>query len=353
MQVGGPAEFAGLTLFATSSEFLADVRIEGEVTVGTVSTSSSLTVYGEASVSGELKASRITAEKIESPGLTLLADALGALSTTTEDLASRIETLEAARALELTELLELEGGLAVSGLTILKGGLQVSSIGALESAIYFASDTIFFGRPYFNSDTGGFAEIRQGARKVEVVFEREYLEPPIVNATISVDKIEGGSETIEELIFAGDIRYLVINKSTKGFAIILNKPAPINIGFSWIALAIKDAKVFSSQNNTEPTPNYTDLTPTNETIPPSPTATVEQGATDTTATTTITSESVDTSTPTEPNPELNSTPIESTVESLPEPAPEPTSEPIAEPVPESTPKPTPEPAPAPAPEPTP
>ncbi len=39
-------------------------------------------------------------------------------------------------------------------------------------------------------------------------------------------------------------------KSVHGFTILLNKPAPGDIGFSWTAFAVKSAKLFTSRDET-------------------------------------------------------------------------------------------------------
>jgi len=85
--------------------------------------------------------------------------------------------------------------------------------------------------------------IKKGAKSVDIIFDREYLEQPVVNANISV---EASDFISEEEIFTNNIQYLITKKTTKGFTIILNKPAPNDIRFSWIALAVKSPKVFNS-----------------------------------------------------------------------------------------------------------
>ncbi len=121
-------------------------------------------------------------------------------------------------------------------------GLIIDTITALNDAITFQSDAIFFGRPYFNVDTAGFAIVNTDTRSVDVVFEKEYFEQPVVNATIS---FEGGTSN-EESVFNNNIQYVITKKSTKGFTILLNRPAIGDIKFSWVALAVKGAKTFNS-----------------------------------------------------------------------------------------------------------
>jgi hypothetical protein len=234
-------------------------------------------------------------------------------STTANDIAKQIlvelinQKEQLAAGTTLSEILtdRLAAGLEIITPRIVVQGLEVESIGALNDSVTFLSDTVFFGRPYFTTDTAGFAVIKEGGRTVEVVFEKEYIEQPIVNTTISLEEDDNADD---ELIFANDINYIITKKSVNGFDIMLNKPAPKDIKFSWIALAVKNAKTFTSiENNIESMPELIPEAtpqPTPEVIP-------------------------------EPTPEL--TP-ETTSESLPEPAIEPVPEIISEPTPEVTPE---------------
>ena len=123
---------------------------------------------------------------------------------------------------------------------------MVDSIGSASDALGIRSDVVFFGRPYFTADTAGFALVRAGARSVEVAFEREYLDPPSVNATVSLEEsVQAASAA--EAVFAQDIRHLVTGASVRGFTILLDKPAPSDLRFSWTAFAVKGAKTFESE----------------------------------------------------------------------------------------------------------
>ena len=123
-------------------------------------------------------------------------------------------------------------------------GLTVDSISSFGTAINMMNDVVFFGRPYFNSDTAGFAVIKQGAKKVDIVFTTPYLTQPVISADISLESVEGevlGDTTIEDAFFNSGINYLVTRKSVNGFTILLNQPATEDIKFSWIALAVNGA----------------------------------------------------------------------------------------------------------------
>ena len=214
-----------------------------------------LDANGDAIFGGSVSAKRIVADTIESPELSLLK---GNISSSTEQIVSledRVRILEemfnafssssSALSPVFTTLLAAENGLSVSGLTILNGGLAVDEIRSSGELISFMSDTFFFGKPYFNSDTGGFAVVRQGDTSVDVKFDKDYLDPPIVNASISMDDAALESAAVSS-IFSNDVNYVVTKKNAHGFTIRLNKPAPTDIGFSWIALAVKNAKTFFS-----------------------------------------------------------------------------------------------------------
>jgi hypothetical protein len=127
-------------------------------------------------------------------------------------------------------------------------GLIVAKIGTASTSIDILSDANFFGRPYFTRDTAGSALIKAGKKTVDIVFDREYIDTPIVSATIALESASSTDEDAQA-IFDQDIRFLVNKKNVHGFTIILNKPAPTNMSFSWIALAVKNAALFTSKDD--------------------------------------------------------------------------------------------------------
>jgi hypothetical protein len=187
-------------------------------------------------------------------------------------------------------------------------GLTVDHIASVNDAISFMNDAIFFGRPYFNQDTAGFAVVKSGDKSVDVAFDREYLEQPIVNTTISMEN--SGSE---DAIFAANVQYMVTKKSVKGFTILLNKPAPTDMNFSWTAFAVKNAHIFTS--------NAASTTPTAEVASPPPTlpdtSSTSSGDSGTTGTSTESLPPDDSTAPSEPAaestiPDSNPIPTDST-----------------------------------------
>jgi hypothetical protein len=85
--------------------------------------------------------------------------------------------------------------------------------------------------------------IKKGAKTAEVKFAEEYIEQPVVNASISLEDATTTEAGAEDLIFNNNMSYVITKKSKTGFSITLNKSAPTDMTFSWIALAIKDARI--------------------------------------------------------------------------------------------------------------
>lgn len=153
-----------------------------------------------------------------------------------------------------------DGGLSVASTTMFNGGLTVDTISAIGDLLSFSSDVEFFGTPYFTSDTAGFAVVKAGVQSVDVVFTREYLAQPIVNASISFEQdvdqelldeearevLKNDSIAAAQTFLAEGITYVVTNKSKFGFTIVLSKPAPSDVKMSWTALAVRNATTFMS-----------------------------------------------------------------------------------------------------------
>jgi hypothetical protein len=146
------------------------------------------------------------------------------------------------------DTLNSKNGLTMNGGIIINGGLKVDTISAVtpDSEITFANDAVFLGHSYFNVDTAGFALIKTGDKRVRIDFEKPYIATPVVNTTVTYEKKDEIDDAKVSQIFTDDVKSLVVNKDETGFTIILNKIAPRDIRFSWIALAVKDPKVYES-----------------------------------------------------------------------------------------------------------
>lgn len=212
-----------------------------------------------------------------------------------------------------TETLNVSGGANFAGLTTFSGDVNLSG------GVTFGVPVEFTMSPVWNNDTAGFALIKEGDRRVRVDFEQAYMTIPAVSVSIAFEATDNIDDVSADEIFGDNLKSIIVDKDETGFTILLNKSAPYNIRFSWIALGVKDAKTFESAMegltiDTEPS-----------TPPPPPSPAPEP-------------------TP-EPTPEPSPEPSPSTDSgsSTPEPAPEPTPEPeiIPTPEPELAPEPDP------------
>jgi hypothetical protein len=93
--------------------------------------------------------------------------------------------------------------------------------------VLFHGDVSILGRATFNSDSGGFAVINAGSLAVEVTFDKEYQNIPVITASPDTA-----------------VLYSITDVSTKGFKITVTQIETHDIKFSWIATAIKNAKTF-------------------------------------------------------------------------------------------------------------
>jgi hypothetical protein len=179
---------------------------------------------------------------------------------------------------------QLAAALEVVSPNVITQGLVVDSISAVDKEINFKSDTVFFGRPFFTTDTAGFAKVSQGHTRVDVTFDRDYIEQPIVNTSLSFD--DASSTNPELAIFSNNIQYVITKKSTKGFTIVLNKAAPEDLNFSWTAFAVKNAKVFTSKADAVTPITQPQTQPVTQPSIPDQTASVITGVPTASATTT-------------------------------------------------------------------
>ncbi len=218
-------------------------------------------------------AKTIKADRIE--GLSIYTDSLNSLTNNVNLIKSLISSNSAilgvattsadfgaqstVSSLLVTGLATASADLNVKGNSLVEGmfmvlksisapNLLVSDFASFFGDVVFKKNVVFEGRPTFNTDTAGFAVITKGDRSVSVNFDDEYLSPPVITANISLDKLEDVSaqKQIEDQIFSGDLRYIITQKTAKGFVIKLNKNADFDIGFSWVALSVKNPKTVVS-----------------------------------------------------------------------------------------------------------
>jgi len=220
-----------------------------------------------------IRADTIEGLEIYTNRLGSLADAVASLQSLTGSGAAvlGVATSDAS----LTQNLPLQtpsqltlSSLSVDGLATISADLNVGGNGLIQGALnildslttknllvsqfaYFISDVVFKGNvrfnspPTFNSDTAGFAVIKKDSYTVQVSFAQEYTDAPVVTASIALNKLGDDvvQKQLEDTVLNGNLSFVLTQRTTKGFLIKLNKSAPEDINFSWIALSVKDAKV--------------------------------------------------------------------------------------------------------------
>jgi hypothetical protein len=247
--------------------YLESLRDGNSAVFGSSEVFTGKVVAGEV-ISPNIIADLITAKTIRADhieGLEILTNQISSLSNSVAVLGTQSANLttvsgQLSSTLNLSSL-NVDGLATVSGDLIIKGnGLFQGALNVLESITtknltvsdfaYFVNDVVFNGSvrfnqvPTFSKDTAGFAVIKQGGDVVQITFDQEYNNTPVVTASIVLDKV-GDSVTqkqLEDGILNGNITYVITQRTTKGFVIRLNKPASQDLNFSWVALSVKDAQ---------------------------------------------------------------------------------------------------------------
>ncbi|MEK7550022.1 MAG: hypothetical protein AAB519_03510, partial [Patescibacteria group bacterium] len=225
----------------------------------------------------QIFAKSIKADSIE--GLQIFTDQIGSLDAKYQALAQSVTvegenkessmkmlTIEQAKitlALNVMGQLAAEGGIVVGGDAQFDGDTVFNKLASFLGGVTFKDKVAFEQAPTFGKDTAGFAVIKEGQKAVTVSFDDDYTKQPIVSATLTNDRsalldddsadaatkadAQAVDQDLADAFFAEDVKYIVSNKSQKGFMIILNKPAPRDLQFSWVAIAVEKSKTFYSK----------------------------------------------------------------------------------------------------------
>jgi hypothetical protein len=236
----GTASSTGIVFdYLGNGIFGGSVRAQ-DVLLGDESVSSTLanirSIFGEYWT--DLSTTTATSTSLLTQNINELASTTSSIEASMGDIRNRVSVLEG---LNLNTLFASSTqGIVIDSMVSLNGGLKINQLSSISDYLMLMSDTEFIGRPYFTVDTAGFAVIGAGARSVDVVFERDYLETPIINTTMSANEVDIDS------LFAGGVSYALTNRSVSGFSIKINKDAPVDIMFNWTAFAVKSPKTFTS-----------------------------------------------------------------------------------------------------------
>ena len=269
---------------ANVSDIIADRVVAGLEIITPKVVTQDLLVSGDATFSGILYADTIKAGRIE--GVDILTRKLSLLSDWVAGVATAAGEIQSDTSSEIDILDQISKKIA----EVFKNTVE------FLGKVVFRGEVNFVGRPTFNKDTAGFATIKTGGSEVEILFEREYKDEPVVTATV---QIVGGASV-------ADIpSYAIADVNTRGFKIRLSRGVGMDLRFAWVALAVNETGRFEGGGGVVDLPS--------ETVTPEPTPILE-----TTITPTPTTELSSTPSPTEtptPTPVVIITPTETASES--------------------------------------
>jgi hypothetical protein len=157
--------------------------------------------------------------------------------------------LELEKATDISEIYtdRLSAALEIITPTVITDIVSANSIVVSTGEIIsFDSGVEFSVPPLFNKDTAGFALIKEGDRRVSVVFDEPYISEPIVSADLAFNVLDGITDMFADNIFGEDIKSIIIDSDQNGFTILINKNAPRDLRFSWTAFSVKDPNIFES-----------------------------------------------------------------------------------------------------------
>jgi hypothetical protein len=118
--------------------------------------------------------------------------------------------------------------LAVKQAATFYGTMTVMGEAGFESKVTFKNEVEFQDHITVDVDTAGTIKLAAGETSVKIVFAKPYSLMPRVVANLQ----SSGTPVF--------MPYLIADKSTTSFSIILQNPAPSDLYFDWIALAAKD-----------------------------------------------------------------------------------------------------------------
>ncbi len=209
-----------------------------------------------------LRANKIQANSIE--GLEIYTDKIAALEDSQKGLVTTASATSNSTAINQLERIqakngyftiglvslgqiEARGGLVVDGASQFNGRTTFAAMVQFMGNVEFTNDILAKGRVTFNKDSGGSVAIKKTERRISVVFDKPYQEKPIITASVTIDRPkdqltpqeEAEAALREQTLFDAGYSYLVSDVSTKGFTIVLNKPAAEDITFSWNAISVQ------------------------------------------------------------------------------------------------------------------
>jgi hypothetical protein len=143
----------------------------------------------------------------------------------------------------------IEGNLIIKGKTTFENETLFNKVATFFSNVIFRGKVSFEDTVAFNKDAAGIAIIEQNSDHVDIIFDKEYEQPPLITATM----VHEGEATASAILKT----FYVTNKTTKGFTIKLDVETLDDTSFNWLAVAVIDPKTARSSDIILSTPSPT------------------------------------------------------------------------------------------------
>ena len=207
-------------------------------------------------VADTIVANKIQAKQIE--GLNIFTDQITSLSKKYDDMKKSLDASSSAIiGVTPTGVGSSNSGLLgifnFNGQTEFGGSVVVKALSEFWDKVLFKGEVAFEKTPVQSSNSAGFAVVNTGESQVDVVYDEEYKETPVVNATLL---LEGDNDN---QVLAENYVYSVTKRTTKGFTIVVNKNVDADVKFSWMAMDVKGAKTTKNEIKVSPLPSITPL----------------------------------------------------------------------------------------------
>lgn len=200
------------------------------------------TLYVDKIKANQIEGMEIITNKISSLGAQLAKDQ--AIKTAESSPPVNLNNLTNVQAVSLSVLAQIEA----------KGGLRVDKDAQFNGKTLFAllaefnGPAKFNGQVSFNNDAGGTALIKKDARKVDIKFSKDYTATPIISANYLFNGLDiSADQDKQQRLLDGGYSFVISQTTSKGFTIVLNKPATEDISFSWLATLINNPQISQSQ----------------------------------------------------------------------------------------------------------
>ena len=207
--------------------------------------------YGDVYVHGTLYADKIKANQIE--GIEVITNQISSLQEKLDKSkvaasGSSPPPVATGKSLNINDLTAVNL-VALAQLSV-KGGLSVDKEARFNGKTVFQllaefnGPAKFNGEVSFNSDAGGTARIKKDAKKVNVKFTKEYSSLPIITANYLFKGADSDADEVSlQRLLDGGYSFTVSQTTTKGFSIVLNKPATEDVNFTWLATLINNPQI--------------------------------------------------------------------------------------------------------------